>query len=427
MFRWPPTLDAYPIFFASKSVSNPYARRAFAVELISQLRKYGFARVRNHGIAPTTIQRLFKYVCINSVLRIRLQIVHFFFITVREKPLIELICLQHRRFFNLPLSAKLSVRHPGGEAPARGYSPWAYEKTAILRPDLHTAPNLNPDATTTREPTLPLNLTPSQDANILADLGTHTSKPLLDAREQFAIGPLRDTEFPTPQLAEEFLPNFNTETRKAYLEIGETCRVLVDVIEEGLDAPTGSISGRTSGGEGAELNLNFYPDVEKNVLQSSGMNTQANKNETNDEVVMRRIWPHSDLGVVSALLQDEIGASGLELEARESGESVFAPLSIEQEGDIVLLVSDTLERWTNGYLRAAVHRVGLPPTISLSNAPSVSEKAHVPERRSAVMFYRAPPTMTLGPLPHFVSADNPARYEDVTAEEYLKRHNKWLY
>lgn len=255
------------------------------------------------------------------------------------------------------------------------------------------------------------------------------SKPLLDAREQFAIGPPKDTAFPTPQLAEEFLPHFNKVTRKAYLEIGETCRMLVDVIEKGLNAPTGSISSRTSGGEGAELNLNFYPEVEKNVLEGN-VDTQASENkhsETNEEVAMRRIWPHSDLGVVSALLQDGIGASGLELEARESRESEFAPLSIEKEGDIVLLVSDTLERWTNGYLRAAVHRVGLPPAIPLSPAASVPGKTRVPERRSAVMFYRAPPTMTLGPLPHFVSAKNPAIYEDVTAEEYLKRHNKRLY
>lgn len=248
--------------------------------------------------------------------------------------------------------------------------------------------------------------------------------------------------FPTPQLAEELLPGFNASTKTAYMEIRETCRRLVETIEEGLGTPENAIGGPSAGGEGAELNLNFYPEVEKNVLQSSA-HTQASdidddaRSESNGDVTMRRIWPHSDLGVVSALLQDGVGASGLELRTRESltsdesenvpDESKFAPLSIEKAGDMVLLVSDTLERWTNGHLGAAVHRVGLPPVTSPLNMALESGASCVPERRSAVMFYRAPPNADLGPLPNFVSAKNPAKYEHVTAKEYLKRHNKKLY
>jgi isopenicillin N synthase-like dioxygenase len=94
---------------------------------------------------------------------------------------------------------------------------------------------------------------------------------------------------------------------------------------------------------------------------------------------------------------------------------------------MVLLVSDTLERWTNGHLRAAVHRVGLPFDGGTVQASCPSRGTSVPERRTAVMFFRAPPTMTLGPLQHFVSAGNPGQYEHVTAQEYLKRHNRRLY
>lgn len=212
----------------------------------------------------------------------------------------------------------------------------------------------------------------------------------------------------------------------AYLEIRNTCRRLVDTIEEGLGAPTSSIIGPTAGGQGAELNLNFYPEVERNVLEGdAGM--QACDEVHGGDVTMRRIWPHSDLGVVSALFQDGVGATGLELQVRGSLGGKFAPLSIEEEGDIVLLVSDTLERWTNGYLRAAVHRVGLPSIAPSSNRMSRSGLERVPERRSAVMFFRAPPTANLGPLPYFVSAQNPAKYEHMTAGEYLKNHNKRLY
>lgn len=286
---------------------------------------------------------------------------------------------QHRQFFNLSLQEKSKVRHSGGEAPARGYSPWAYEKTAVLRPDLHGA--------------------------------SGPSAKLLDAREQFAVGPPHDTLYPTPQLAPTILPGFVTTTQMAYQEIQASCVQLVAVVSQGLGVPPNAISGPAAGGAGAELNLNFYPKVERHLLQQ--------------ENTLRRIWPHTDLGVVSALLQDGVGESGLELQVREANETgrAFAPVEIEKEGDLVLFVGDTLERWTNGYLRAAVHRVGLPRDLLRLNPKA----EFVPERRSAVMFYRAPPTANLGPLPYFVDADNPARYEEVTASVYLKRHNERLY
>ncbi|KAI2636961.1 Clavaminate synthase-like protein [Hypomontagnella submonticulosa] len=335
------------------------------------------------------------------------------------------IYTQHRDFFNLPLASKLSVRHPGGESPARGYSPWAYEKTAVLRPDLHTATSIG-SITSSAQPFSP---SPSHHTSATVDPAQPLPGTLLDAREQFAIGPPGDTEFPTPQLAEQLLPGFNATTRATYLEIRSTCRKLVNTIEQGLNVPSDAIGNPTAGGQGAELNLNFYPEVERSALED-GTDMRADEEtrlENSSDVTMRRIWPHSDLGVVSALFQDGVGASGLELQVRESSGNEFAPLSIGQEGDLVLLVSDTLERWTNGYLRAAVHRVGLPPAIPSTSTPSKPGMARVPDRRSAVMFFRAPPTADLGPLPYFVSAENPAKYEHVTAGEYLKRHNKRLY
>ncbi|KAI2777460.1 Clavaminate synthase-like protein [Daldinia loculata] len=363
MFRWPPTLDASPIFSAKKLANTGQIHRAFAAELVSHLRQHGFARLRNYGVAPRAIRVLFNY---------------------------------HRLFFNLSLPAKLSVRHPDGEAPARGYSPWAYEKTAIVRPDLHDAPNLN---------------TFSSYNSHQIEVSTSSSKAqLLDAREQFAIGPPGDYSFPTPRLAEALLPGFNSTTRGAYLKIIKACNMLLAAIELGLNVPPGTLNPPATGGLGTELNLNFYPEVARDMVDGG----------VGDDVAMCRIWPHSDLGVISALFQDGVGASGLELEVRGLGKDrrKFAPVFVEQEGDVVLLVSDTLERWTNGNLRAALHRVGLPPETGMSR---------VPERRSAVMFFRPPPTADVGPKSQFVSADNPARYDYITAGDYLKVNNKKLY
>ncbi|GAP88878.1 hypothetical protein SAMD00023353_1700600 [Rosellinia necatrix] len=366
MSRWPATIDASPIFSPNRYGSVPFARRTFAAELVSILKTCSFARVRNHGVAAKTTERLFKL---------------------------------HRYFFDLPLATKLTVQHAGGGSPARGYSPWAYEKAAIRKPDLHTAPSLPP----TQHP---------------------HPHALLDAREQFTMGPPSDVTFKTPQLAEEDLPGFNAAVADAYRQMAETCRELVRVIEEGLGAPRGSITGQTADGEGTELNLNYYPQARRGTIADAlGRSSAGEDNADRSGYVagMRRIWPHSDLGVVCAIFQDRIGESGLEVYLREPEPELsgFVPVSVDDENDMILFVSDTLERWTNGQLQAAVHRVGLPP------ATPGSKRILVPKRSSAVMSFRAPPTADLYPLSHFISAKNPARpwYKHITAGEYLKHHN----
>lgn len=272
----------------------------------------------------------------------------------------------------------------------------------MLRPDLHDVSRLNAKPTQT----------------------------LLDAREQFAMGPPSDAQFKTPQLGEEYLPGFNTAISNAYKQISDTCCELVYVIEEGLDAPRGCISGPAANGQGAELNLNFYPEIQRHILEDrlDTLITEGTpKMGDHDTATMRRIWPHTDLGVVSALFQDGIGESGLEIQLKETQQGEFAPVPVDDENDLVLLVSDTLERWTNGELKAAVHRVSPPPAISQAELTSQSGRMIVPKRRSAVMFFRAPPTVDLYPLSYFISPENPAKYEHITAGKYLQRHNERLY
>lgn len=85
MFRWPFTLDASPIFSTNKLISTPRARRSFAADLITHLKRYGFARVRNHGVALATIRGLFKYVIIESLLMIYSFSVARRFVIARDK------------------------------------------------------------------------------------------------------------------------------------------------------------------------------------------------------------------------------------------------------------------------------------------------------------------------------------------------------
>jgi hypothetical protein len=68
MFRWPTTLNASAIFTVNKGTASSVHRHAFSADLISHLRECGFARLRNHGVAPRTVQKLFQFVCMHSIL-----------------------------------------------------------------------------------------------------------------------------------------------------------------------------------------------------------------------------------------------------------------------------------------------------------------------------------------------------------------------
>ena len=69
-----------------------------------------------------------------------------------------------------------------------------------------------------------------------------------------------------------------------------------------------------------------------------------------------RISPHTDFGIISLLLQDGVG--GLEIEGR-AHPGFFVPVE-PRPMEMIVNVSDTLQRWTNNFLRAGVHRVTVP-------------------------------------------------------------------
>ncbi|KAI9659979.1 MAG: hypothetical protein M1821_001331 [Bathelium mastoideum] len=281
----------------------------------------------------------------------------------------------HEQFFALPLTIKQSVAHIGGSAPARGYSPYGKEKTYVLRPDIAKSP---PRA--------------------------------LDAREQFAIGPPEDEDWPTPWVDHDVAPGMRETITSFYTKCRLICQEIVGALELGLSVPPGTFLQRYLP-DAAELNFNYYPAISLSQLQQPGV---------------MRIWPHSDLGIVSILFQDREG--GLEFQDREQPGS-FVPVNHVEDGDMIVNVADTLERWTNGTLTAGVHQV-VPPTMPLEangHAQNGQTEKTVPARRSAVMFYRASGGTSVGPMPEFVTGEWPARYDDITAMQYLQSKNRHLY
>ena len=131
-----------------------------------------------------------------------------------------------------------------------------------------------------------------------------------------------------------------------------------------------------------------------------------------------RAWPHTDSGVISLLLQDEVG--GLELEDRQNPSS-FIRLSSNGTMEMIVNVADTLERWTNGVLRAGLHRVNNPENASGKGHGSIEERFFV------VLFFKANENASLGPVSCFITPQRPAEYSFVTALQYLQQVNGKLY
>ena len=108
------------------------------------------------------------------------------------------------------------------------------------------------------------------------------------------------------------------------------------------------------------------------------------------------IAAHTDFECITLLYQT---AAGLEL-LDVNGEWLEAPV---EDGRIVVLLDDMLERWTNGAFKATGHRV----------------RSTAEQRYSIVMFVAANDDLAIGPLPQFVTAENPARYLPTTQEQHI--------
>lgn len=143
----------------------------------------------------------------------------------------------------------------------------------------------------------------------------------------------------------------------------------------------------------SEFRLNNYPEISLRALRNGKLG---------------RIWPHYDLGIITLLFQDQVG--GLEIEDR-TRPGVFVPVECRSSSDLIVNVSETLTRWTNGQLPAGLHRVSPPP--ALKNI----ESAVVPQRFSIAYFCKANRDASVGPLKEFLTGED-AAYTEMTALEY---------
>ena len=170
---------------------------------------------------------------------------------------------------------------------------------------------------------------------------------------------------------------------------------IMSALEVALNLPRGAFLDKiTNKGNASELRLNHYPAIDVKEINGGAVS---------------RIWPHFDLGVITLLFQDSVG--GLEFEDRKQPGN-FVRVRCGDPAEMVVNVSETLQRWTNGNVRAGLHRVNVPENLEGKNS------GVLPERYSIAYFCKADRAASVGSLKELVQEGCAPKYDELSAIEY---------
>lgn len=215
-------------------------------------------------------------------------------------------------------------------------------------------------------------------------------------KEHFDQGPSDDLVFPNQWPSEEKIPGLRSFLERFYSMLHDVSMGLLEALEIGLDLPPGAFTQQCQR-HADELRLIHYP----------GLRVSSDK----PHAAPNRVWPHTDLGVITCLFQDSVG--GLEMEDRTRPGRFQAIPPGQRRDEMVVNISETMERWSNGVLKAGKHLVRTPV-----GQQSPDGDITVPERYSSPFFVKASREARVGPLPYFVSNKAPPAYSDMTALEF---------
>ena len=190
----------------------------------------------------------------------------------------------------------------------------------------------------------------------------------------------------------------------AFIVLEGVSAQIMEALEIAFGLPSGSFLDRiTHEANASEMRLNHYPAIDVQEIKGGGVS---------------RIWPHFDLGVITLLFQDGVG--GLEFENRNQ-HGTFERVACSRPDEMVVNVSETLQRWTNGTLGAGLHRVNVPEELE------DKDTGFLPERFSIAYFCKADRGASVGPLKQFVKAGVKPKYEDISAIEYHQQRLQSAY
>lgn len=209
------------------------------------------------------------------------------------------------------------------------------------------------------------------------------------------MGPKNDIHHPNQWPEESQLPGFRATMESTFDAMEAISDNILEALEMSLELPQGTFRNKVTHQKNAsEFRFNHYPTITIEEMKKG---------------LTSRIWPHFDLGVITLLFQDNVG--GLQFENREKM-GTFGRISCESSSDLIINVSETLQRWTNDRLPAGLHQVVLPEDLE------AREDGVVPERYSIAYFCKADRDAMVGPLEAFLPADAVPHYKNLSAIEY---------
>lgn len=191
---------------------------------------------------------------------------------------------------------------------------------------------------------------------------------------------------------------------ESFLRLERVSLAIMEALEVAMGLPSGAFLGKMSPASNAsEMRLLHYPELDVQEIRKGKVN---------------RIWPHFDLGIITLLFQD--GTGGLEFENREVP-GTFCRVECGAYSDMIVNVSETLQRWTNNAIRAGLHRVNVPEYLE------GKDTGILPERYSITYFCKANRDASVGVLKELMSEGMVPMYEDMTAIEYHTRRLQSAY
>ncbi|KAJ7109085.1 hypothetical protein C8R43DRAFT_1043317 [Mycena crocata] len=156
-----------------------------------------------------------------------------------------------------------------------------------------------------------------------------------------------------------------------------------------------------------DLPENFFDDkTTKPAAIMRLLHYPPQKPAVDDDGRIIGIGAHTDYECFTILWQDSAG--GLQVQNADGKWIDAVPI----QGTFVINLGDQFARWTNDVFKSTVHRV--------TNRSGV-------ERYSIPLFFGTDYDVRLEPLPSCVSPDLPAKYEVVTAGEYVKQRLEETY
>lgn len=200
--------------------------------------------------------------------------------------------------------------------------------------------------------------------------------------------PIKDTYY--ENIFVEEMPEFNKVAKEAYKKLESIGVELLKAISLFLGLDENFFNAKVHNGDSILRMIHYFPLINVDLPEGSV-----------------RAGAHEDINLITLL----IGASAEGLQVRNlNGDWISINA---KEDELAINVGDMLQRLTNNVLISTTHRVINPPKELLATP-----------RYSIPFFLHPRSDMDLSCLPSCITDENPKRYEDTTAGEYLHERLK---